>query len=224
MKLHLLRHPQPDVAPGLCYGASDIGVDPRRARARHAACARPACPAACPSTPAPCAAAPNSRAALRRPAARRCAPGRDGFRRLGDACLGAIARADVDAWNADLLGYRPGGAENVLDVARRVAAFRDALLRSGTREALVICHAGTIRLLLAMRAGAIARSGRAARRANAAPHRLRRAAGLEYADARLKSLIMAAFWCSRPSSRAQLNGKHEASADRRGQGVLPPQR
>jgi hypothetical protein len=28
MKLHLLRHPQPAVAAGLCYGASDIGVDP----------------------------------------------------------------------------------------------------------------------------------------------------------------------------------------------------
>ena len=46
-----------------------------------------------------------------------------------------IPRADVDAWNADLLHYRPGGAENVLDVAGRVQAFV-ADLRGEEPEAL----------------------------------------------------------------------------------------
>jgi hypothetical protein len=47
-----------------------------------------------------------------------------------------------------------------------------------------------------------ARTGRAARCADAASHRLRRAA-----DA---GSIMVAFWCSRPSPRSRLNGKHDA--------------
>src|SRR5206468_599538 len=59
----------------------------------------------------------------------------------------AIARAEVDAWAADLLHYRPGGAENVLDVATRVAAFLADLRRRGEPQALLVCHAGAIRLL-----------------------------------------------------------------------------
>lgn len=38
----------------------------------------------------------------------------------------AIPRAEVDAWAADLLHYRPDGGENVLDMACRVAAFAPA--------------------------------------------------------------------------------------------------
>jgi alpha-ribazole phosphatase len=64
-----------------------------------------------------------------------------------------IPRAEVDAWAADLLHYRPGGAECVLEVAQRVAAVIDDLRQAGTLEALLVCHAGTIRLLSAMRAG-----------------------------------------------------------------------
>ena len=26
MELHLIRHPRPDVAPGVCYGRSDLGL------------------------------------------------------------------------------------------------------------------------------------------------------------------------------------------------------
>jgi alpha-ribazole phosphatase len=62
-------------------------------------------------------------------------------------------RLEVDAWTVDLLHYRPGGAGSVLDVARRVAAFAADLRRAGHVEALLICHAGTIRLLAAIRDG-----------------------------------------------------------------------
>ena len=151
MKLHLLRHPQPAVAPGLCYGASDVPPAPDALASVHAALTRAGLPGALPVYASP----------LRRCAelARKLAPVRLHIdARLAEMDFGAwelrpwsdIARAEVDAWSADLLGYRPGGAENVLDVARRVAAFYRDLRRSGTAEALVICHAGTIRLLLAM--------------------------------------------------------------------------
>ena len=64
-----------------------------------------------------------------------------------------IPRPDIDAWTADLAGYRPGGGENVLEVTRRVRAFHDDLLRSGPACAIAVCHAGTIRLLLACQRG-----------------------------------------------------------------------
>ena len=61
-----------------------------------------------------------------------------------------VPRERLDAWAADLLHHRPGGAENVLHVARRVHAFVADLRAAGTPAALVICHAGTMRLLAAL--------------------------------------------------------------------------
>jgi alpha-ribazole phosphatase len=125
----------------------------RNSRARTPACARPACPAL------DVYASPLQRCAL---LARRLQPrGVHLDARLAEMDFGswelrawdAIPRHEVDAWAADLLHYRPGGAECVLDVARRVAAFVDDLRQAGHAEALLICHAGTIRLLSAMRAG-----------------------------------------------------------------------
>jgi alpha-ribazole phosphatase len=78
-----------------------------------------------------------------------------------------IPRADVDAWTADLLHYRPGGAENVLDVARRVHAFVADL---HAPQALIVCHAGTIRLLAALHGGAPL--DEAALQAAQTPHRI----------------------------------------------------
>jgi len=154
MKLHLVRHPQPDVAPGLCYGASDVAVaDAELARVHAQLCAR--------GLPGhlPVYASPLQRCAQ---LAQRLQPHSLAFdARLAEMDFGRwemrawahIPRAEVDAWAADLLYYRPGAAECVLDVAQRVAAFVDDLRQAGTLEALLVCHAGTIRLLNAMRAG-----------------------------------------------------------------------
>jgi alpha-ribazole phosphatase len=154
VKLHLVRHPQPEVAPGLCYGASDVTVmEAEIARVQatlHAA--------GLPGT-LPVIASPLQRCAL---LARRLHPASLQFdARLAEMDFGcwelrpwdSIPRSEVDAWTDDLLHYRPGGAESVLDVARRVAGFIDDLRQSGQAEALLICHAGTIRLLSAMRDG-----------------------------------------------------------------------
>jgi alpha-ribazole phosphatase len=167
MTLYLVRHPQPDVAPGLCYGASDVPVqDAELARAHAALAARGL-------SDLPVHASPLQRCAL---LAERLAPGRVTFdARLAEMDFGAwelrpwsdIPRADVDAWTADLLQYRPGGAENVLDVARRVRAFADDVRSS---SALVICHAGTIRLLTALHGGQPLEQ--AALRAAQTPHRI----------------------------------------------------
>ena len=60
-----------------------------------------------------------------------------------------IPRKEVDAWAADLLDYRPGGGETVREVGARVQAFLDDL----SHDTIVICHAGTMRLMAAIAAG-----------------------------------------------------------------------
>ena len=167
MTLYLVRHPQPDVAPGLCHGASDVPVPDAELARAHAALARHNL------HHLPVYASPLQRCAL---LAERLAPGRVTLdARLAEMDFGAwelrpwsaIPRGDVDAWAADLLHYRPGGAENVLDVARRVQAFADEM--RGV-SALVICHAGTIRLLTALHGGVPLEQ--AALRATQTPHRI----------------------------------------------------
>ncbi|KFI09037.1 histidine phosphatase family protein [Massilia sp. BSC265] len=170
MRLILVRHPQPDVAPGLCYGSTDVAAS-TSAIAQVVGTLREA---GLPGT-LPVFASPLSRCAL---LARELGVPVTLDARLAEMDFGAwemrawdtIARAEVDAWTADLLHYRPGGGENVLDVARRVAAFRDELRHAGHPGALLVCHAGTIRMLSALHlGGSIAE---AALRAASSPHRI----------------------------------------------------
>lgn len=170
MQLYLVRHPQPDVAPGHCYGRTDLTVSESgivRVQAMLASASLPG--------DIPVYSSPLQRCAA---LARRLASQAMFDARLAEMDFGAwemrhwdtIAREEVDAWTADLLHYRPGGGESVMDVAVRVAAFRKDLLQSGHARALVICHAGTIRLLSSLHAGGTLEQ--AALRAAQAPHRI----------------------------------------------------
>jgi len=154
VKLYLVRHPQPDVAAGLCYGATDVPVVEAELARVQAMLEAQGLPGRLPVY-----ASPLQRCAL---LARRLQPASLHIdARLAEMDFGRwemrpwsdIPRGEVDAWADDLLHHRPGGAENVLDVARRVAGFVDMLRTEAIPEALVICHAGTIRLLLAMQSG-----------------------------------------------------------------------
>lgn len=151
MRLYLIRHPQPEVAAGVCYGRSDLSVPVQRALDAASALA-PRLPrdAVLWSSPAArCAALAEYLASALGTTVRYDA-------RLLEMDFGAwemqpwdaIARAEVDAWAADTVGYRPGGGERVLDVAERVKSFHDGLKTDG-RDAVLVCHAGVIRLLLA---------------------------------------------------------------------------
>lgn len=59
-----------------------------------------------------------------------------------------IAQAEVDAWARDVVHARPGGGESVFDVAHRVHAFHADLQGRRHDAAIVVCHAGTMRLLM----------------------------------------------------------------------------
>jgi alpha-ribazole phosphatase len=155
MRLILIRHPQPAVAPGICYGRTDLAVAPAQLELALAALL-PALPAGLPVY-----ASPLQRCAV---LATRLAPHPVYDERLVEMDFGtwemqpwdAIPRASVDAWAADLANYRPGGGESVLQMAERIAAFYADLQRQLGEEdgqAIVVCHAGTMRLLSARHAG-----------------------------------------------------------------------
>ncbi|WP_174981261.1 alpha-ribazole phosphatase family protein [Pandoraea capi] len=158
MDLILMRHPPPDIAPGICYGRADVppidtilpsalstmltrlgdALDGRRVTSIH-------------SSP------------LRR--AQRVAQemaGHLGLRlqvdaRLGEMDFGAwercrwddIDRKALDAWAADVCGYAPPDGESARDVVRRMDAWARALRSQATGEDevhVVVAHAGPIRL------------------------------------------------------------------------------
>jgi alpha-ribazole phosphatase len=153
MELILVRHPRPVVADGICYGRSDLAADPAELARVHAALRAGGLPGDCPVFASPL---------------RRCA---DLARLLSDDVIfdadlaemdfgcwegrgwNDIPRAEVDAWAADLPGYHPGGGESVLEVARRVANALERIRRHGGPRAVVVCHAGTMRLFATLADG-----------------------------------------------------------------------
>jgi alpha-ribazole phosphatase len=170
VELILVRHPRPVVAEGLCYGRSDLPADPHalaRARKDLEASGLPG--------DAPVFSSPLRRCA---DLARLLAANVHFDASLAEMDFGRwelrswndIPRAEVDAWAADLLHYRPGGGESVLAVARRVAGALARIRQHGGERAVVICHAGTMRLLAAL-AGDIPPE-QAAQAAAATPHRI----------------------------------------------------
>lgn len=149
MRLFLLRHPLPQIAPGVCYGATDIpAAAGETRRVLHQLRASASIPPGAPIYSSP----------LQRCAELARLLGSPTFdARLQEINFGAwemrrwddIPCAEVDAWSDDLAHYRPGGGESVLAVAQRILAFRNELLQGQHEHAVIVCHAGTIRLLVA---------------------------------------------------------------------------
>jgi len=157
MLLYLIRHPQPIIDKGLCYGSSDLAVTEEEC-AKALEQVKPALPPQVPvySSPLqrcvflaePLAAALNAGPVRYDPRLMEMHFGTWEQRAWDD-----LPRAEIDAWAGDVVGYRPGGGENVLNVAQRVDAFCSDLQQRDQNEAIVVCHAGTIRLLQARALG-----------------------------------------------------------------------
>ena len=152
MRLYLVRHLAPLVSPGVCYGRTDLDTDPA-AQLLALPALRGALPARAPIYTSP----------LRRctSLARALGGAVQVDARLAELDFGswemqpwdAISRADIDAWAADVAGYRPGGGESVTAMAARISDFYADLMHAQAPQAVVICHAGAIRLLTARAAG-----------------------------------------------------------------------
>lgn len=157
MRLYLVRHAQPDIAPGICYGRTDLVVAPQE-HARALSALLPALP-----RNAPIFSSPLRRC---RELAVQIATSFGSCKVIHDERLAEmhfgdwemrawddIPQAEVDAWANDLIAYRPGGGESVLQMAQRIWNFFEALRQQDLDSAIVVCHAGTIRLLSQCRRG-----------------------------------------------------------------------
>ena len=154
MQLQLIRHPQPVLDKRTCYGCSDIAVAPEHL-AQSVAQLLPQLqelPRDWPLVSSPLQRCATLAGALARSLGK---PGPRLDSRLQEMDFGHwelrlwddIPWAEVEAWNADLPGYAPGGGETLCAVAQRMwRAFAD-LLSEPAEGTIVVCHAGSIRML-----------------------------------------------------------------------------
>lgn len=153
MQLILVRHPPPLVASGVCYGRTDLAVSPEQLEQTLTAL-RASLPSGLPLYSSPLRRCAGLAASL--------SPAPIYDDRLVEMDFGswemqpwdAIPRAGIDAWAEDVVHYQPGGGESVLRMAQRIAAFHADLQRQlGGGSAVVVCHAGAMRLLSACHGG-----------------------------------------------------------------------
>ncbi|WP_454722639.1 MULTISPECIES: histidine phosphatase family protein [Cupriavidus] len=156
MDLVLIRHAQPRVAPGICYGALDLAlaepVSPAPARMLAAlgglAPRRILC-STLTRARATAALLAEHHALVPEPDARL----RElDFGNWEGLAWDALPRADLDAWAADLLHAAPHGGESAATAMARVAEWADALPADArdSRDCLwVVTHAGPMRMLAA---------------------------------------------------------------------------
>jgi alpha-ribazole phosphatase len=151
VRLYLIRHPQPAVAPGICYGRTDLDLaaDP----APIAAALREFLPADALLYSSPLTRCRQLAEALHP------APVFDA--RLREIDFGdwemqpwdAIDRAAIDAWAADPFDFEPPGGETVAALRVRVVDFLATLLPSAADDVVLVAHAGVIKVCAAELAG-----------------------------------------------------------------------
>jgi len=144
VELHLIRHPRPDVAPGICYGQSDVGL--AESAATVATRLRPLLPDAFALHASPLARARLLAQELGTPVF---------DDRIKEMHFGAWELqpfagigAAMDAWAADPLGFRAPGGESARDMARRALHWLDERLAAPAPPALVVvAHGGPLRAI-----------------------------------------------------------------------------
>ena len=146
--LHLVRHAQPLMAPGVCYGALDVSAD--------ALATQQAAQALAPSLPrdAVLLTSPLQRCVQLAKALQALRPDvtchtearlvEMNFGRFEGLRWDSIPRQALDDWTADFWQHRFGGAESVAQVMARVAQVWDEALAS-TQAQVWVTHAGVIR-------------------------------------------------------------------------------
>ena len=143
MILHLIRHPKPCIAPGICYGRLDISAENPAAVADKL---RFEFPGGLPLWSSP----------LRRcRELAECLHAQPLFdERLSEMNFGdwetqpwdAIPRTELDAWAENVADYQPPGGESARALQHRALDFVADL---NVAEAVIVTHAGVIRTLLA---------------------------------------------------------------------------
>jgi alpha-ribazole phosphatase len=145
MKLWLVRHAAPLVAPGVCYGRTDLAADAGQTWAVALELAQ-RLPRGLPVVSSPlrrCAALAHDLLALRSDLSLRIDDNIQefDFGAWEGRPWDAIARTELDAWRDDFADHRPGGGESVRAFMQRVACAHDAR----RADAAWITHAGVMR-------------------------------------------------------------------------------
>lgn len=149
MRLWLVRHPQVLLAPGICYGASDVPADPAHTAQCATRLARqlPHGLAGACSPLVRCRGLADALAALRPDL--HCTSDA----RLAEMDFGhwegqhwdGIGRAAMNAWTEDFVQHRPGDGESVGGFVARVASALQTVTATAGPQALWITHAGVIK-------------------------------------------------------------------------------
>ncbi|TSE24964.1 histidine phosphatase family protein [Tepidimonas aquatica] len=149
MRLWLVRHAAPVVAPGLCYGRLDVAADPTATAAAAQALRR--------ALPPRWAGWHSGLQRARALAQALGAPPLADWRldaRLDEIDFGAweglpwdaVGPGALDAWVANFAHHRPGAGESVADLLRRVhAALHEVRALHPEGDVVWITHAGVIR-------------------------------------------------------------------------------
>lgn len=144
MELHLIRHPKPDIAPGICYGQQDIGLT--ESATAVAERLRPLLPAEYALHASPLTRARLLAEALGEPRL---------DARLKEMSFGqwegrpfdSLGSA-LDQWSRDPLGFRAPGGESAREMSARVLAWLDELMAAGPQQAVVVvAHGGPLRVI-----------------------------------------------------------------------------
>ncbi|WP_210546001.1 histidine phosphatase family protein [Rhodoferax sp. PAMC 29310] len=148
MKLWLVRHAQPLIDAGVCYGATDVAADAEAtlAAAQTLALQLPVSTTMWVSTLQRCEQLAQEVKGLRPDLAYKTDD------RLREMDFGhweaqpwsAIPPEAYDAWTADFGGHRFGGKESVTDFMNRVALAWDEI-QGQSQDGVWITHAGVIR-------------------------------------------------------------------------------
>lgn len=148
MTLWMARHAQPLIAPGVCYGATDVPADAQATlvAARALALVLPRGLSVFSSTLQRCKQLTQQLLALRPDLT--CTLDA----RLTEMDFGvwegqrwdAIPHAELERWTADFAQHACGGAESVAEFMQRVSEVWDEQAERG-QDALWITHAGVIR-------------------------------------------------------------------------------
>ena len=150
MALILLRHTTPDVAPGICYGQTDLNVAASFVREATAALgALPAFDRIVSSPLLRCRKLADFIAAeVSLPVSIDPRIIEMDFGTWERRPWSEIERREIDAWAADFYHARPHGGESVSALHDRVRNAIDEF-RDQDGSTLIVCHAGVIRAALA---------------------------------------------------------------------------
>jgi alpha-ribazole phosphatase len=155
VQLYLIRHPAPQVAAGVCYGRTDLPLaeDVAAAAARIVAQLPPHLPVFT---------SPLQRC---RQLADALHPTPRSDPRLLEMNFGVwemtpwdrIQREALDGWAADPLGYAPPQGESVGQMQERVQSFVTETRRQGLECAVLVIHAGVMKVIVGHAQGLPAR-------------------------------------------------------------------